>query len=166
MPSSASIRSLRLLLIVFFAFASLYYIARPYSIRASTDGASLRGLKEPGTQIAVHDITHQESDVQTSSTGKLRQTGRAKAAFVTLVRNEELWEIVKSIRRVEDRFNRNYHYPWVFLNDVPFTKEFIETTSKMASGETSYGMTLPLIRKLADSIRTCSEGTLVCAFLD
>ena len=24
---------------------------------------------------------------------------------------------VQSVRELEDRFNRRYHYPWVFLND-------------------------------------------------
>lgn len=60
---------------------------------------------------------------------------------MSLIRNNELWEIVKSIRQIEDRFNRNYHYPWVFLNDVPFTQEFIDVTSALISGETKYGKT-------------------------
>jgi len=42
---------------------------------------------------------------------------------------------------VEDRFNKNgYHYPYVFLNDEPFSKEFIESTSSLVSGNTSYGI--------------------------
>ena len=72
------------------------------------------------------------------------QMGKMKAAFVTLIRNHELWEIVASIREIEDRFNHRYHYPWVFLNDVPFTDEFIEMTTLSTSGKTQYGMT-PLI---------------------
>ena len=31
---------------------------------------------------------------------------------------------VRSVRRVQDRFNRKFNYPWVFLNEVPFTDEF------------------------------------------
>ena len=30
------------------------------------------------------------------------------------------------MRSLEDRFNRDYKYPWVFLNDEPFTEEFME----------------------------------------
>jgi alpha 1,2-mannosyltransferase len=44
------------------------------------------------------------------------------------------------MRQIEDRFNRNYHYSWVFLNDEPFTQEFRLLTAGMASGEVEYGL--------------------------
>lgn len=65
--------------------------------------------------------------------------GKMNATFVTLARNTDLWEIVKSIRHVEDRFNRNYHYDWVFLNDKPFSSEFKKVTTALISGKTHYG---------------------------
>ena len=49
---------------------------------------------------------------------------RANATFVMLARNNDMDSAVKSVREVEDRFNRKYHYPWVFLNEEPFTEEF------------------------------------------
>lgn len=61
------------------------------------------------------------------------------ATFVTLARNSDLWEIVKSIRHVEDRFNRKFNYDWVFLNDQPFDDEFKKVTSALISGKTHYG---------------------------
>lgn len=61
------------------------------------------------------------------------------ATFVTLARNSDVWEIARSIRQVEDRFNRNYHYDWVFLNDKPFDAKFKKITSALASGKTTYG---------------------------
>lgn len=61
------------------------------------------------------------------------------ATFVTLARNSDVWEIARSIRQVEDRFNRNYHYDWVFLNDKPFDDEFIKITTSLVSGKTHYG---------------------------
>lgn len=65
---------------------------------------------------------------------------RANATFVTLARNGDVWEIAKSIRQVEDRFNRNYHYDWVFLNDKPFDDTFKKVTSALVSGTTHYGL--------------------------
>lgn len=59
---------------------------------------------------------------------------------MTLARNGDIWEIAKSIRQVEDRFNRNYHYDWVFLNDVPFNDQFIKITTALVSGKTHYGV--------------------------
>ena len=63
---------------------------------------------------------------------------RENATLLMLVRNWELPEALKSMRSLEDRFNRNYHYDWVFMNDVPFTEQFIEATTAMASGNAYY----------------------------
>ncbi len=65
---------------------------------------------------------------------------RVNATFVTLARNSDLFEIIKSIRNVEDRFNGKYNYPWVFLNDVPFDDEFKRVTSALTSGKAEYGV--------------------------
>jgi alpha 1,2-mannosyltransferase len=64
---------------------------------------------------------------------------RMNATFVTLARNSDIWEIAKSIRQVEDRFNRRYNYDWVFLNDKPFDATFKKVTSSLVSGKTFYG---------------------------
>ncbi|KAL2267314.1 hypothetical protein VTJ83DRAFT_4591 [Remersonia thermophila] len=65
---------------------------------------------------------------------------RINATFVTLARNTDVWEIAKSIRHVEDRFNRRYNYDWVFLNDKPFDDLFKKITSSLVSGKTHYGL--------------------------
>jgi alpha 1,2-mannosyltransferase len=49
---------------------------------------------------------------------------RANATLLMLARNTDVEGAVKSVRRLEDRFNRVHKYPWVFLNEVPFTEEF------------------------------------------
>ncbi|EEP75862.1 alpha-1,2 mannosyltransferase KTR1 [Uncinocarpus reesii 1704] len=67
------------------------------------------------------------------------KTERVNATFVSLVRDSDLWEMVKSIRQVEDRFNRNYNYDWVFLNDGEFSEQFKNVTSSLVSGKTHYG---------------------------
>lgn len=64
---------------------------------------------------------------------------RMNATFVTLARNSDLWEISRSIRQVEDRFNRQYNYDWVFLNDKPFDEQFKNVTTSLVSGKTHYG---------------------------
>jgi alpha 1,2-mannosyltransferase len=45
---------------------------------------------------------------------------------VILARNSDLAGTVRSIREIEDRFNRRYRYPYVFLNDEPFDDKFKE----------------------------------------
>jgi alpha 1,2-mannosyltransferase len=59
------------------------------------------------------------SDDSGSSAGR-----RANATFVMLARNSDVDGSVRSIRALEDRFNSRYGYPYVILNDVPFSDDF------------------------------------------
>ncbi|KAL4212615.1 hypothetical protein CU097_003731 [Rhizopus azygosporus] len=65
---------------------------------------------------------------------------RVKGAFVVLARNSELYALRSSMRYLEDRFNRKYNYPWIFLNEQPFTEEFKELTSMMTNAQVYYGL--------------------------
>ncbi|ANB13278.1 alpha-1,2-mannosyltransferase KTR1 [Sugiyamaella lignohabitans] len=62
------------------------------------------------------------------------------ATFVTLARNSDLLGLMNTIRSVEDRFNNRYHYDWVFLNNEPFTEEFVKVSSSLVSGQARYGV--------------------------
>ncbi|KDN52891.1 glycosyltransferase family 15 protein [Tilletiaria anomala UBC 951] len=64
---------------------------------------------------------------------------RAKAGFIVLVRNSELESMQASMREVEDRFNRKYGYPWIFLNDVDFTDEFKAGVRALTRSEIRFG---------------------------
>ncbi|KAL8949646.1 MAG: hypothetical protein Q9222_004271 [Ikaeria aurantiellina] len=98
---------------------------------ASSPAASAPALTSPKQS---EDSTTSLTDTAANTSGE-----RMNATFVTLARNSDLWEIVKSIRQVEDRFNRNYHYDWVFLNDKPFDATFKAVTTSLISGKTHYG---------------------------
>ncbi|KAI0176530.1 glycosyltransferase family 15 protein [Hypoxylon sp. FL1284] len=60
---------------------------------------------------------------------------RPKAAFISLVRNEELEDMVLSILQVESRFNAraNHHYDWIFFNNEEFTEEFMIAIARATS---------------------------------
>lgn len=49
---------------------------------------------------------------------------RANAVLIFLCRNSDLGGVVSSVTQMEERFNKDYGYPWVFLNEEPFTEEF------------------------------------------
>ena len=49
---------------------------------------------------------------------------RANATFLMLARNDDVDRAVFTIKGVEDRFNRKYGYPYVFLNEQPFSDDF------------------------------------------
>ncbi|KAG8901133.1 alpha 1,2-mannosyltransferase 2.4.1 [Tulasnella sp. 403] len=68
------------------------------------------------------------------------QTRKANAAFVILARNGDLPGVLESIKQNEDRFNKRYGYPYVFLNEEPFSADFIKYTSEVVSTQTSYGL--------------------------
>lgn len=51
-------------------------------------------------------------------------TRKANATFVVLARNSDIQGIAQSMKQAEDRFNKEFNYPWVFLNEEPFDDEF------------------------------------------
>lgn len=42
------------------------------------------------------------------------------------------------MRQVEDRFNRRFRYQWTFMNDLPFSADFIKYATGMASGPVEF----------------------------
>ncbi|KAF4623876.1 hypothetical protein D9613_002386 [Agrocybe pediades] len=65
---------------------------------------------------------------------------RANATFVILCRNDQLWDTMRSVREIEDKFNHIYHYPYVFLNEVPFTDEFKYRLNNIISSKAEFGL--------------------------
>jgi mannosyltransferase len=59
---------------------------------------------------------------------------RENATILMLARNTELAGAVKSVRSIEEQFNRFFHYPIVFLNDKPWEQTFVDALTKEASG--------------------------------
>lgn len=68
------------------------------------------GDERKAVEGLYHDgaLTDPNGGNTTSSGGGTTAPRRAKAAFVVLARNSDLWSIMESIRFMEDRFNRKY----------------------------------------------------------
>jgi len=49
---------------------------------------------------------------------------KANASIVSLARNGDIDGVVFSMKQMEDRFNKRYGYPYVFLNEEEFTEDF------------------------------------------
>ncbi|GMM27843.1 hypothetical protein DAMA08_005590 [Martiniozyma asiatica (nom. inval.)] len=60
---------------------------------------------------------------------------RANATLLTLVRNQELEDIIHTIRQLETNWNHNYHYPYTFINDQPFTEAFKKAVKRQTSSD-------------------------------
>jgi alpha 1,2-mannosyltransferase len=65
---------------------------------------------------------------------------RENATFITLARNNDLPNLLESVRSVEDRFNHKFHYNWVFLNNEEFSEEFKSLMTQLISGNVSFGL--------------------------
>jgi alpha 1,2-mannosyltransferase len=83
----------------------------------------------PTTQTVVHRVE------------KLSNPGKpnVKGCFVMLTRNGDLHSVRATVRQVEDRLNRRFNYPYIFINDQPFTEKFKDFTSALTGGKTFYG---------------------------
>jgi mannosyltransferase len=85
---------------------------------------------------------------------------RANAAFVVLARNSELDGVIQSVKSIERHFNRWFHYPYVFLNDVEFNQTFKDTIIEYTSGKVEFGLVGPDMWGFPDWIdpKVASEG--------
>lgn len=64
---------------------------------------------------------------------------KENAVILSLCRNSDLDGILGSIGSIEDKFNKEYKYPYVFLNDVEFTDEFKKKVSEKISTTVEFG---------------------------
>ncbi|KAI0086043.1 glycosyltransferase family 15 protein, partial [Irpex rosettiformis] len=98
--------------------------------------ASFSGFKET---ICAPPAPHQYTANETPPQHEFLP-GRANATLLMLARNDEVDGAARSIQTLEDRFNHKFHYPWVFLNDVPFDQTFIDMVKNLASGPVYFGL--------------------------
>jgi len=124
------------------------------SIPGTSDFSRWKGSKDANSnigQIKEHPSSTEQAPLHEDSASNVSAlfpdivvppAGKMNATFVTLARNSDLWDIVESIRQVEDRFNRHYHYDWVFLNDKDFDDNFKKVTTSLISGKAHYGKVL------------------------
>ncbi|KAH8116552.1 glycosyl transferase [Phellopilus nigrolimitatus] len=67
-------------------------------------------------------------------------THRANATLFMLARNSELDGVEATVRSLEQSFNRKHRYPWVFLNEVPFTYEFKRRIRALTRADVHFGL--------------------------
>lgn len=82
---------------------------------------------------------------------------RANAAFVMLARNSELNGVIASLKSLELHFNQWFHYPFVFLNDEPFSDEFKTAVSEVFSGKAEFGVLDTQIWDFPDDVEDSIE---------
>jgi alpha 1,2-mannosyltransferase len=76
------------------------------------------GSKQPPYKTPVSDVYY------TNTSKPIPPLRKANATIVILARNGDLNGVVTSIKQMEDRFNKQFQYPYTFLNEQPFTNDF------------------------------------------
>ncbi|KAJ7907112.1 glycosyltransferase family 15 protein [Mycena leptocephala] len=132
-------------------------------IYLSLDGCSYSGMmwghvepiEEPAATLHLHlpDETwdgpqYQEpifqtvldSEIQPTVDATLPVLRKANATIVILARNGDLSGIVKSMSELEAKFNGKFDYPYVFLNEEPFTEEFKRSVTALTRSKIEFGL--------------------------
>ncbi|WBW71263.1 alpha-1,2-mannosyltransferase Omh6 [Schizosaccharomyces osmophilus] len=68
----------------------------------------------------------------------LPQKTSLNASFLIFAEDGDLLDVLQTIRTVEDRWNKRFHYPWTFFSTKKISSFFMETTSSVASGNCEY----------------------------
>ncbi|KAJ5716547.1 Glycosyl transferase family 15 [Penicillium malachiteum] len=63
---------------------------------------------------------------------------RTNAALISLVRNEELHDLLNTMHDLERTWNSKFNYPYIFFNDVPFTEDFKQKTQAATKAKCQY----------------------------
>lgn len=103
-----------------FTQVSLHFILSSRSSFYSVASVLRKPMTVPGPPaLSVSSNVSSPQPVDTDPPQRL-----ANATFVILSRNSDLGPVMTSMQQIEDRFNSRHGYPWVILNDEPFTEEF------------------------------------------
>ncbi|KAI0062270.1 glycosyltransferase family 15 protein [Artomyces pyxidatus] len=130
---------MRYVVLVLCVIVSLHFILT-VSHEAYGNATSISHLlagqkKVDDSHYAVPDLYHWPDN----STYRV-QDRRANATIVMLARNSDLKGVVKSMKQMEDRFNKQFRYPYTFLNEEPFTDKFKETITELTNAPVEFGL--------------------------
>ncbi|KAL1705570.1 glycosyltransferase family 15 protein [Schizophyllum commune] len=135
--------SARYVILALTILISLHYILssthEAYGNATSIDSLASRLRGRPSDKVIVPEEYYDTPAVPGTNHSSPHHD-RPSATFVILARNSDLDSTIQSVRNVEDRFNRKYKYPYVFLNDEPFSEEFKSRLSNIISSTAEFGL--------------------------
>ncbi|SAM00973.1 hypothetical protein [Absidia glauca] len=103
---------------------------------------ALLGLVFVMTSLYMSPVDRYMQNLDSTLTPPITTTNNnepMRACFVVLVRNNELQGIKNTVIQIEARFNKRFHYPYVFLNDDYFTDEFVQEISSLTTAQVNFG---------------------------
>ncbi|KAA1473257.1 glycosyltransferase family 15 protein [Dentipellis sp. KUC8613] len=103
----------------------------------SSSGRSMSGLIGSSNKHPAYLDTIEPPE---TDSGPPASIYKANATLVMLARNSDVDGAVRSVREMEDRFNARHGYPWVFLNEEPFSDEFKQRVGVLIRGQKQFGL--------------------------
>lgn len=82
----------------------------------------------------------QQSTTEPVALSLHRHANKVKGCYVILIRNSELDGIASTMAQIEATFNSKFDYPYVFLNDEPFTDHFKTTVASLTKARALFGL--------------------------
>ncbi|KAG5728003.1 Glycolipid 2-alpha-mannosyltransferase [Termitomyces sp. T112] len=132
---------MRYVLLVLAVIVSLHYMLS-FSNEKYGNATSFSNIKEKITGSSgkppYMEPVPEEYYIKTNKTEPPAR--RANAVFVILARNSDLNGVVSSVKQMEDRFNKKFQYPYVFLNENPFEESFKKRVSKLTDAKVEFGL--------------------------
>ncbi|GAK63672.1 glycosyltransferase family 15 protein [Moesziomyces antarcticus] len=131
--------TLRYIALAFVSILSLHYLASYTSVSYQQRVDTLRSSWN--YNASLHDA---QQAAQTAGLG-FESMPKANASFVVLCREGEINEILSSLQHLESTFNDRPHhrYPYVFLNDKPFSDNFKLRITRAVSSSVEFGQVPP-----------------------
>lgn len=80
--------------------------------------------------VSIFDL-HNEVLKSEIERQRLSPQARENAVIYVLCRNGDLSELVKTLKNHHNVFNKNYNYPYLFLNDEEFNENFKSTVKNL-----------------------------------
>lgn len=124
-----------LIIILFLTLLEIYLHTRRFSIPRPDQHLDLPFSNTCHDQIdPVHGLLSFHKDEPPTDA----RLPRENATIVMLARNSDLEGARSAMASLEDAFNRFFRYPVIFLNDQPFSPEFVDALRNTVSGETFF----------------------------
>ncbi|RMZ89857.1 hypothetical protein DV736_g2930, partial [Chaetothyriales sp. CBS 134916] len=127
------------ILLAIFVIYQLGSSRAPLTPPARQDGAKIEQMRSDPLLEPVGEppglLWHATDHDYSADSAK---SARINATLLSLVRNEELGDLIPTMKQLEATFNHKFNYPWTFFNDVPFTEEFKKATRELTKAKVSY----------------------------
>ncbi|PVV02323.1 hypothetical protein BB560_003227, partial [Smittium megazygosporum] len=139
--STLKFRKLLLATLLMFSFPILMFIKVSHiNSEIQNKHSQLVKLGQSVLLSDIADLTGNDDVVQEKNyIYSHSKENKARAAFVGLVKNSERVSIMRTIRQIEDRFNKNFNYPIILLNNEEFTSEFKESVQAITNSKVYFG---------------------------